>query len=637
MIRKFLISTIVILGLSVQVWAQGASLNARISNDRIGANEYLQVAFVVGNMTEEVNFEAPAFRQFQVVQGPMMGQSSNISITNGKRTVTHSITYTYVLKPKSTGTLTVEPASITVNGRKVATGPIRVEVLKDNPNANAQRGRPAYEDPFDEMDRMMEEMMRRQQQAMQRMMQQMEDPQPRTAQGNPEEFQEKDLAKNLFIKAEVDNTNPYIGQQVNVTYKLYTRLQMSMQMTAMPSLKNFWSKEIPLPPDQQPTRETIDGRQYEVFTLKKTALFPNASGNLVLDPAKAQGKVVVAEKVGDTPYGTQWGGKELDLTISSKPVNINVKPLPETNRPEIFTGGVGNLSIQSKIDTGKFSTDDVIRLYVRVNGTGNINLIGAPILNLPNGLSTFEPEVMDSVTQTMPKILGYKTFTYTITPDRAGKYTIPAIEFSYFDIDKKQYVTLKTEDYQLDIAQGTKQTIATSNQDKEIHQLNPLMKDLGTGDYKVGFVEHWSYKFLLILTALATGLGVGILARNKSIQANLTDYKTRKANKVAWKRLSIARKAMKKNNPAVFYEEISKAIWLYLSDKLAIPLSELSKETVADKLSLKGVDQDYINRTHQLITQTEMALYSGINPQQQMNAVLDQASQLISDFEKVLK
>lgn len=638
--KIILASTIGMVCMASNIWGQQTAFNVRLNSDHIGINEYLLVTYVITNVTSKYDFNPPGFPGFEVMDGPQMSSSSNISIINGMQRASTTINYSYVLKPTKVGTFTLSPAKLQVNGGILQTPAIKITVANQNQSNNGrspQKQQNREEDIFEEMDRMAAEMQRRQQQMMQQLMQQMEEANSPQTRGNPAEFLAKDLHKNIFIKVDVDKKEPYIGQQMNVTYKLYTRLQMNMKLSSLPTLKGFWSQELQLDPKALPVFERLNGKEYQVFTLKKTALFPQQQGKLMLDPARAGGTVQVTEEVGRQGRQIFYDSRILDIELNSEVIPINVKPLPTQNQPESFTGGVGKFNITAKINKDKITTDEVIQLTLTVDGSGNIKLIDAPKLNLPIGLQAVDPVVSDTITGRNPLIVGSKTFTYSIAPDKVGKFVIPALTFAYFDPESNSYKEITTDSFPIEVTQGSVQKAPISNAGATMNTIHPNVNQFENAPSPIGFIESIWFKLLLAFPILGLLFAIIWKKRANNINNNLSAYKLKQANKVAWKRLATARKHLAKNESAMFYEAISKAIWLYFSDKLSIPLKNLNKDNVAQELSAKGIDNQIVERVNDVITQCELALYSKSGSLQQMDKTLENATLLIGDFEKELK
>lgn len=651
MIRCCIGWIIIYLCFPIITFAQEIIFSASASSTQVGIRDQFQVTFTLKNASEARNFDPPSFQGFRIQGGPFQSNSSSFSNVNGKTQQSRSISLTYLLEPSRTGNITVGPASITVNNNVLKSNTLQIQVVKGNVTPAPSSSDPFEDDPFAAM--------RRQQQLIRQQMQQIQ--QQRQEQQHQRQAQiqgmgERDIHKNIFIKVEADKTNPYIGEQVTVSYKLYTRLAMNVNLTQLPSLNGFWSQDFEVPNPPKSREELINGQPYQVFLLKKSALFPQQSGKLELDAAKAEGIVRIIEQTkGANPFAddplfslfmddpffnqdafTGYNYKDVPIKLSSKPIEIQVKELPVQNRPGTFTGAVGNFNLKTQLDKRSLSTDDVATFQVQVIGTGNLKLIGAPVISFPVELGIAEPIVNDTITSRNPGIAGIKNFTYTISPQVPGTYTIPAIEFAYYDIPTKQYKTLRSQPQTIEVVKG-KNYIADKAQTLpgDIHPI-VLQPSSAAAQWQPTLAKSWYWSLYLAGLLLCVLL---IFRKNQidRLAGNEILFKHKKANKVAWKRLSTARKLLPQQHHKAFYEEISKAIWLYLSDKLNIPLASLSKATLAAAMRHRAISDVRILEVEKLITECEMALYSQSGGQQQRQHTLDETSQLIGDLEQDLK
>ncbi len=609
-------------------FSQDIVFTAQSSSMKAGIQDRLQVTFSIKNVTNVEEFTRPDFSGFRVLGGPIQ----STEIINGRG----SVSVSYILQPLKKGTAFIPGAQAVIKGKNYRSNSLQIEVvdgsLQSKSSAQQRRATPQRgytpsndDDPFAQMDQMMRQMMQEQDQMIEEMRRRqqamMQQYNQQYSNAPAQNLSKEDIAKNLFIKVEVDNTNPYVGQQVNVNYKVCTRLQVERgYISQLPSLNGFWTEDFEIPQNPQARIENINGVPFQTLLIKKSALFPQQSGRLELDPA-------TAECI--TPYGK--------LNVSSKPIVINVKPLPTEGQPAQFTGAVGHFSVDARVDKKELTTDDVANLTFVVSGSGNIKLIDNPKIAFPQNLGVYDPQVTDTITSRNPNIVGKKTFTYSFNPQHPGDYTIPPIVFSYFDASTKSYRTLETQAFQIKVTEG-KHYKDGGNAD------NALAKDIKNIDTRPLKTSTRS-KPLLTKVIYWAGYGAPVLAfiglmafkRKQDDRVNNAGfYKMKKANKVAWKRLSAARNLLKSNEHNAYYEEVSKAIWLYLSDKLAMPISALSKENIATALQQRNVEVSLIQQTTALIAECEMALYSPSGNQQQKVFVLEEAGKIIGEFETIL-
>lgn len=656
MIRKAFVWCLVLAFSCLPALAQEMVFSAQASARKVGTKDQFQLTFSLSNVQGVGNFRPPAFTGFKVVDGPYQSNSSNLIKVNGQVRQTSTVNLTYILMPLKAGNLTIGPAHVDVGGRDISSNSVTLQVVNGSvapQNARQQRSDPFEDDPFAAI-------WQRQQQMMQRIQQQQRGAQRQAPSRNSqmEALGENNINKNIFIRVEVDKTNPYVGEQITASYKLYTRLAMSVNLTQLPSLNGFWSQDFQIPNPPKPREEVINGQRYQVFLLKKSALFPQQDGSLELDPAKAEGVVRVVQKVkGRNPFADDpmfgsffmddpffnddffsgYDYKDVQVKLSSQPVKINVRPLPLQNQPASFTGAVGDFRLSASIDKSSLSTDDAATLTVTVSGSGNLKLIGNPPIDFPAALGVYDPQITDTITGRNPAITGSKVFTYSMNPQSPGDYTIPAIAFSYYDPQTGAYKTLNTSPVKVHVTKGRHYNpagVAGKKLPGDIHGIR-------TGDVLAGGrtpLASRPWYWLLYPAGIALLGALLIRKRQQDIYAsNQALFRNKKANKIAWKRLAAARKLLPQQEHKAFYEEVSKAIWLYLSDKLGIPLSGLSKENVAAELENKQVPVAQIDRVKSLVLECEMALYSPGGGRQQRQHTLDEAAGTIGELETVLK
>ncbi len=641
-IKRLLLFLPLVLMIAKIGYTQEASLTAQLNTPQAGVEDYFQLTYSIHNANNIGEFTPPSFKGFQIVGAPSQSSSSQISIVNGRRTSSTTYNINFILKAEKVGNYTFAPASVQVDGNTLKSNTVSIEIVKGSIAQKQQQ----QQDPFANF------WGRRNQPAQQQ-------PPNQQQQSAPEPINKAELDKHVFIKVDVDKREVFVGEQITASYKLYTSLPMSVSLSQLPSLNGFWSEDFNIPKVPKPTEETINGKKYQVFLLKKSALFPQQSGSLVLDEAKAEGVVRVMRRVqgrhpfADDPFFSffmddpffdnnifsRHSYEDVPVKLSSKPTVIKVKPLPIDNQPEQFTGGVGKFDLKAQLDKNTITTDEAATLTLTINGSGNFKLMGNPIVNFPEALGVYDPEIKDTILSRNPSITGKKEFKYNINPQEPGSYEFGPIAFSYYDIGTKSYKTLTTESFKLEVQPGinyqkknTANAITASGDINELFLNTPIW-------YKQS--NNWISSSLYWLLYLLPLLFFGFLWYRKKqeeyYQSNSALLKNKKANKIAWKRLSTARQLLGKGNQKDFYEAISKAIWLYLSDKLSIPISELSKENINAELSKKNIDNHKINQVQALINDCEIALYSPLGGGAQKQKTLEQATSLISELEIALK
>lgn len=674
---------LIILGGCCHAWAQVAFI-ATPSSPKIGIKDRVQIQFVIKNLNDLKDVKPGGFGDFTYVEGPYGSQ--NFSDINGVRSVTTNVVY--VLQPKHEGKLTIPGAIARDNaGHSYQSNPITIEVvpgsLAPTPQQIQQARRAQMqqmfgedEDPFAAMDAQLKRLQQMQQAQMQQMQQMQQRAQAqRGAQpqqpGRPQAqnqnqadppIDEAQLNKDVFVRVIVDKNKVHLGEQITASYKLYTRLPIEAGLTGLPNLNGFWVQYFDIP-QPKPTQETIDGKKYQVFLIKKLALFPQQPGALEMDPVEIKGVARVVQQVrrraADMFVDPSTGGtlmmsdpafnnvyynttefRPVQITLKNPPVKITVTQLPEKDQPADFGGAVGKFTITAKLDKNELTTDDVATLVLNISGAGNLKLIAAPKLALPNGINTYDPSVIDTITGRTTVISGSKILTYAITPQTPGDYEIPAIPFTYFNPESGTYTTLHTDPIKVHVAPGKHYNPAKTTNDN-----NLAIKDIhpnataNFSDYTVHSKPlphspaYWS------LYALPVFAFFGLLVWRKKSDELADDSglaRHKKANKIALQRLATAKKLLLQNSKGPFHEEISKAIWLYLSDKLRIPLSSLSRETATAALTARKVPQSLLQEFENVIWECETALYAtgGSN---QMASTYDAAVKVISELEDTIK
>jgi len=646
-------------------FAQEMVFSTRPAAKKVGIQDRFEVRYSIQNANVQ-RFSLPTLTDFDVVGGPMQSQST--SYVNGERS--SSIELTYIFKAKRKGTLVIPGGIAMMDGKQYRSNDVSIEVIDGSVAQQNNQGRnrgynPFDDDPFgdqspfggnDPFAAMQQQQMQMMKQLRQLQQQAFGGAQPMMPQSAPggrpaEPVNKEDIDKNIFIKVDVDKRNVALGEQITAVYKLYTRLPMQVNLTKLPSLIGFWSQDFKIPQPPKPSREVLDGKEYQVFILKKSALFPTQTGTLTLDPAQAEGavKVLSSRKVKHhdpfeeffggslaDAFVTAYGYEDVPVKLKSTPISIQVSDIPKEKKPASFQGAVGHYSLESNIDKTELTTDDNATITLRISGSGNLKLIGTPALSIPEDIDTYDPVVRDTITNTNNIIAGYKTFSYTLSPRVAGIFTIPAAEFSYYEPSSNSYKTLSIPSYTLHVKPGKNASIASRNiLPKDIHDIqgkvSALQQDHSGRLPSSGL--FWS-GFALPLLAY-----IGLLAfrkREEKLQSDVVLFKNKRANKVALKRLALAEKYLAQSAQNPFYEETSKAVWLYLSDKLNIPLSSLSKEVAEEKLSARMVPIHTKSEIFRITGECEMALYSPDSGTLKMKQTYSDTLRLIGKLEEIL-
>ena len=645
--------------------AQNVVFTAEAGANKIGTKDQVQIQYTIRDAQNLQSVSRPVTSDFVITQGPFQSSSTNMSISGNKMVQSQAITLTYVIQPKAQGTFTIPPISAKdAAGHTYQSNSITIQVI---PGTVQQR--PNRNDPFggqdDDIMAMMQHMQQMQQQQMQAMQQMQQQRRQQPQQQQPQQQQQPEVVvndseinKDLFIKVVVDKNKVHVGEQITTSYKLYSRIPMQVGISKLPSLNGFWTQDFDIPKQAKPTEEVLNGKKYQVFLLKKSALFPQQAGTLELDAAEAKGMARIVQQVKRKLSDVFGGGslmmndpffnnsfyntmayKDVKVNIKSEPIKITVSALPDKNKPADYGGAVGSFSISDKIDKQDLTTDDLATLTVTITGSGNLKLIEAPKLDLPNGLNTYDPVITDTVTGRSTTITGSKIINYVITPHTPGDYDIPGINFTSFNPQTGAYVTEHTQPIKLHVKPGKHYAPAVAGNNnlalKDIHDIarQPLLKIIPQSKPLLFTGTYWSMFAFPLLTF------IGLIAwknKDEELSRDTVLLRKRRANKIALQRLALAKKYLQQNSAKPFYEEISKAIWLYLSDKLNIPLSSLSHDSYKEALLLKNVPVTLQKNLENVIWECETSLYAS-GGSKQMTHVYEEAIKVISDLEDVFK
>jgi hypothetical protein len=639
-------------------WAQNAVFSANASAQKIGTKDHIQVDYTIQDVANLRTITRPNFKDFDIVGGPYQSSSSNISVVGNKMVQSQSITHSYVLQPRKTGTLVIPPATAKdADGHIYESNNLTIQVV-DGSVARQQRSNNRF-DPFDDpFGDPFAAIMQQRRQAMNQRQRPQQQP-------TPEVTDSKDIYKDIFIKVSVDKNKAYVGEQITASYKLYARIPMNVGISKLPSLNGFWTQDFDIPKGNiKPQEEVVDGKKYQVFLLKKSALFPQQTGTLVLDPAEAEGNARILTQVKQrNPFGSMFdndplfqqafgslmmsdpffnddffnsvGYKDVPVKLKSAPVKINVLPLPEAGKTEDYGGAVGNFTVSGKIDKTNLTTDDALTYTLTITGSGNFKLINPPQLKLPNGLNTYDPMVIDTITGRSTTISGSKIITYSISPNVPGDYQIPPIPFTYYNPQSGTYTTLHTQPVAVHVSKGKHYNPAVAKA-TALADIYPIVtKPLGeiAPQSKPLFFRatYWSMYALPLLAFI----GMTVWKRREDeLSKDTVKLRNRRANRIALRRLITAQKFLQQNAKQPFYEEVSKAIWLYLSDKLNIPLSSLSKERAYEALSSRNVSSSLLSSMDRTLNECETALYAPNTGAHQMQLTYKEAIDIISKLEE---
>jgi hypothetical protein len=561
----------------------------------------------------------PDTKDFDNIFGPTLSlQSQSTNIINGKSTSQLTNVYTYILSAKARGTFTIPAASIKIGNSEYKSNELSIKVLPPDQaanaaaaNANANAGSSGQ--------------------------------QGGTSSGASVS------ANDVFMRIIVSKNSVYENEGFLVTIKLYTTVDISGGDTGpkFPEYEGFVAQEIDQPQNTQWALENYNGRNYRSAILKQTVLYPQRSGKITI-PA---GKLDVVARIRTQQRQRSFFDNFFDMTqdvkrtLTSSPVTIDVKPLPE-GKPASFSGAVGDYKMTSSINTNQLKTNDAITIKVTISGNGNIKLIKNPDIVFPNDFDKMDPVVTNNTKASAAGVNGTRTIEYNAIPRYAGDFTIPKAEFSYFDLKSGTYKTLTTDEYQLHVIQGAAGSgtgaavvNATNKEDirflgKDIHYIKTGSANFHRGDFFFGTLSYWLFYIIPALLFLAL---FWIYRKQAAQNANIALVRTKKANKVASKRLKTAAQYLKENKTEPFYDETLKAVWGYLSDKLNIPVSALTKENVDANLTQYGASESLIQDFRNILDTAEFARFAPAQESGKMDELYDATVQAIDKMENTVK
>jgi len=634
--KKFAILLTTLLIWSLGVWS-APQITTSVNATKIGMNEVLAVTYKATDLSKVVDQELPKYSDFVQIG---ISQSSS---SNGDYAITVQ------LRPTKTGKFVIPGIKLFLkNGSSITAQSIVVNVVQGKGNAvsnnNQQRGL-SPQDMFDQMDQQMTlmqlysklelvktylestELSKYDRDKLKKYKAKLEseikDIKENYANSNSrmediDVIPDMNASEGFFVRAIPSKTTALVGEPITLTYKIFASTSFSNGVIQkLPELKDFVSKDLPIPANPKAKREVYQGKNYITLDIKKSIIFPSHTGELTIDP--------IMLSAATENYGT--------VSVQSPDVKINVTNLPQQEQQPAFTGALGQFSLGTAINTTKMSTDDVGTFTLTIGGKGNFDIFNAPqISGLSPHLLLNSPSVSVQ-TDSTNLLLGKKTFTYQFSVDEAGEYEIPAIPFTYFDTDNNQFVTLHSEPIKITVSQGELTKTTTKDNTGQVGKMNGIFK----GKFPPNATQPWATSFVFLASLLLTLLAVPAFVNRKNIQAQVKTQHPLSSHKIAKARLKKAHDLLHQGNAAAFYEEISKSIWLYLSESLGISMSHLNKAELEQKLSQTGIAPTAIRQTINLITDCEMALYASQDQVGQKEKMLDEATTLISLYEQQLK
>lgn len=606
--KLFLILTAIILTCS-GLYAQEVKFTAQATNI-IEVGEQFRLIFSVN--TKGTDLKMPPLTDFNVLSGPSTSSSTSMQVINGQMSQSSSYSYTYILQGIKTGKYTIAPATITVNGKQYKSNSLSIEVVKGsgaNTGGSVQAG--------------------------------MNQTNKGTANTNNADVKGEDL----FVRVNVDKTSVYQGEPLMATIKVYTKVNLAgFENMKFPAFKGFFSQDMETPANVSLQRENLNGQIYNVGLLKRVVLYPQKSGELTIEPFELE--CVVRQQVRSKNFWDDFFGtyQNVKKKVSSPAIKINVKRLPD-DAPESFSGAIGKFNMTATMNTKRVKTNDGITLKITISGTGNLKLIDTLNMQLPPDFERYDPKIANNFKSSSEGASGNKVFEYLIIPRHSGDFIIPPIEFTWFDLGSKSYKTVSSDDFKVHVDKGSEDesvSMVSGMTKEDVKYIGSDVRFIKKNKFelkKKGELLFGSWLFILTyIISLALFIALYILMRERIRQnANMVLVKNKRANKVSRKRLKTASQFMKQNNKSQFYNEILKALWGYLSDKLSIPVAGLSRDTVNGHLLKHSIDSELTSKVMLLIENCEFAHFSPSSEAFQMDKIYADASDIIGELENKLR
>ncbi len=566
------------------------------------------------------DFRGPDFQGFTVLSGPMVSTSSNIQVINGKINQSYTQSYTYIIRADQKGEYSIGSASAVVNKQKISSDRVKLTVVTPTKSTSSGQGSGTT--------------------------------------GQSAQEAETLSSKDLFLRAIPDKRTAYVGEQVIVTYQLYTRVPIStITINKLSSFPGFWTKNLTdNAAAYTQSSQTIDGYTYTLAEIRKVAIYPQKGGELTIDPmellCKVQLRVQPSRQRSYDPFEQFFNDpffnrsiRNVEKVIASDAVTIQVQPIPAAKRPNNFNGAVGQYNFQTSTDRTVLKANEAMNLTLSVSGKGNIELIDLPKPSFPPDFEVYDPKVSSDIKTGPSGVSGTKKVEYLIIPRYQGSYTLTPIEFSYFDPTQKEYITISSPQYDILVEKGSEHdegSLIAGPAQEGIRYLGSDIMHIKTQTNRLHPVNRFffaSTNYILInllLIALFVA-AVWIARRNRNLRQNQTLLKNKQATKVAKKRLQTAEKHLKRTEQNEFYAEISQALWGYTADKFSIPLAELSIDNVRTVLSEKELDESMIELFVQALHNCEFARFAPGDAERKMEELYQQGIQVITKAERILK
>ncbi len=590
--------------------------SATISPATIGKNETAELRFAIDNATKVDRISPPNLKDFIVVSGP--NQETGMESING--VTRRYIGVTYLVRPRRKGKIVIEPVIADADGKTFKTNRVVLTVTNEN-TSSAGSNYNLQDEPFSE---------------------------PVVRPGDRDFILKKGenaadkINKNIFIKVDVDKRSCFEGEPIVVVYKLYTRLKSESSIVKNPSFNGFSVIDLLPPGNTYYSVEKLNGREYNVYTLRKSQLYPLQTGVIELESAEVENHIHFIKEeyllqqndLSDLFHDfnqaniPSQGLHDEKVTLRSTPVFITVKPLPEANKTLLFNGAVGNFTIESAVDKVSFTTDDAATLRVVLSGEGNMTMINAPDVSWPAGIESYDPGTREQLNKYAVPVSGMKVFEYPFTVAKAGNYTLPAVSFNFFDVKKNSYQKLTTKPFNITVTNGT-------------GKVTNALKKPGTVNSKGEFFNLIFHNRWLIIAPLGILMITGIFLwlrkdkrrvvyeENVIAKASAQTPVMLAAAPIDYNPLRNTEEQLVSQHPKFFYETLNKDFRKFLADKFQLPVETINKKTIAEEADKRGISVNTCLEIHQLLDAIEWQLYTPFSEQEKMEEMYNTADQLV--------
>ena len=608
---------LMMIGLSLIIYhlsfsPAGAQTLTGSAPSHVSVGEQFRLTYTV-NTQNATDFRAGDIPgELEVLIGPNRSMQSSYQMINGHTSSSSSITYTYIVSATKNGTFTIPPAHIVVGGKTIASNALNIKVSGSPQASSGSSGSPRQH--------------------------------RQDEQGEIRDAGSQISGSDLFIKVSANKKRVYEQEPILLTYKVYTLVGLTSLRGDMPDLKSFYTQEVSLPTQKSFSIETFNGRPYRTTTWSQYVMFPQMTGKLQIPSITFEG-IVVQQNRNIDPFEAFFNGGsgyiEVKKKIVAPGIDIEVVPLPE--RPAGFSGGVGHFTVSASLNKTETKANDPVSVRITVSGTGNLKLVKQPQIELPKDFDKYEPKVTDKTKLTTAGIEGSMIYDILIVPRHQGHYDIPPVSLTYFDTSSKTYKTVTSEPLMLDVAKGSgPSAMSDYSGQQDLQELSRDIRYIKTGDVRqqgideffFGSVPYWITLAIMVLVFIS----LFVIFRQRAIEnANVTKRRAGKANKVATKRLKTASKLMADNKPGEFYDEVLRALWGYVGDKLNIPVEQLSHDNISQRLSDRGVGEETIAQFMGALDECEFERYAPGDPKGNMNKVYEKAMTAIEQIEGTMK